>query len=153
MSTLDQRKRWNAYWASCRAIWDQQDALEAQALVELEAQVAAIRAGRRPPIFAAPPPLPPHPPFPEDLRGLRCGARTRGGWPCKRIDINRGAKCKFHGGMSTGPQTPEGKKISARNGDWRRRTEAHGRLRIVGIADPMKGHEKSHAHAAVEPRT
>ena len=34
--------------------------------------------------------------------------------------IVRGLRCKFHGGMSTGPKTPEGKARSAQNGKKRR---------------------------------
>lgn len=47
--------------------------------------------------------------FPELLRGLTCGAKTRAGTPCKRTDLFSSGRCKFHGGMSTGPlkrQTP-----------------------------------------------
>ncbi|MDL2317076.1 hypothetical protein LJC59_08400, partial [Desulfovibrio sp. OttesenSCG-928-A18] len=43
------------------------------------------------------------PPFPEVLRGLTCGARTRKGTPCKLKDLYRSGRCKFHGGLSTGP--------------------------------------------------
>ena len=65
-----------------------------------------------------PPRDPPAPddPFPDVLRGLTCGARTRAGTLCKRIDINRGGRCKYHGGMSTGPRSAEGKAVASRNG-------------------------------------
>ena len=53
---------------------------------------------------------------PPYLRGLTCGARTRAGTLCKRIDINRGGRCKYHGGMSTGPRSAEGKAVASRNG-------------------------------------
>jgi len=36
-----------------------------------------------------------------------CGAKTRKGTPCKCLALKNG-KCKYHGGMSTGPRTPEG---------------------------------------------
>lgn len=55
------------------------------------------------------------PPFPEELRGLTCGAKTRKGTPCKRTDLYRSGRCKFHGGRSTGPKTEAGKQCSARN--------------------------------------
>lgn len=41
-----------------------------------------------------------------------CGARNRKGLPCQCKLLLRGGKCKFHGGMSTGARTPEGKKKS-----------------------------------------
>ncbi len=43
------------------------------------------------------------------LNGLTCGAKTRKGTPCQCKALLRGGKCKFHGGMSTGAKTPEGK--------------------------------------------
>lgn len=55
-------------------------------------------------------------PIPPELYGLACGARTRAGTPCKRRDIYLNCRCKFHGGLSTGPTTPEGKKRAAKNG-------------------------------------
>lgn len=44
----------------------------------------------------------------------RCGAKTRAGTPCKlpRVSPLKN-RCKFHGGMSTGPRTEEGQKRSA----------------------------------------
>jgi hypothetical protein len=37
----------------------------------------------------------------------RCGARTRTGTPC-RAPAMRNGRCRMHGGMSTGPVSPEG---------------------------------------------
>jgi len=37
-----------------------------------------------------------------------CGARTRKGAPCQRTRLMLGGRCRCHGGMSTGPKTPEG---------------------------------------------
>lgn len=56
------------------------------------------------------------PSYPEPCRELRCGARTRRGTPCKRIDLYGSGRCPLHGGLSTGPRTPAGKARSARNG-------------------------------------
>lgn len=47
--------------------------------------------------------------FPDELRGMQCEAMTRAGKPCKRTDINLNGRCKYHGGMSTGARTAEGK--------------------------------------------
>ncbi len=41
-----------------------------------------------------------------------CGAKNRNGLPCQCKLLLRGGKCKFHGGMSTGPKTQDGKKKS-----------------------------------------
>ena len=38
----------------------------------------------------------------------RCGARTRGGCPCRAPAIHGKLRCRMHGGRSTGPRTPEG---------------------------------------------
>jgi hypothetical protein len=51
-----------------------------------------------------------------------CGARTRlDGHPCKRKALTDG-RCPSHGGMSTGPKTPEGlARISqAQKARWQR---------------------------------
>ncbi|MEZ5676466.1 MAG: helix-turn-helix transcriptional regulator [Thalassovita sp.] len=43
------------------------------------------------------------------LRGP-CGAMTRKGTPCRAKAIPGKGRCKFHGGMSTGARTPEGRE-------------------------------------------
>lgn len=60
---------------------------------------------------------PKYEPLPDDLKSLRCGARTRAGTPCKQKAIYINGRCKFHGGLSTGPRTPDGKRRSAMNGN------------------------------------
>ena len=42
-------------------------------------------------------------------RRVQCGANTRKGTPCRNKSEPGKARCKFHGGMSTGPKTPEGR--------------------------------------------
>jgi len=49
-------------------------------------------------------------PFPEDLRDLMCGAKTRKGTPCKITTLHSGMRCRFHGGLSTGAKTRAGKQ-------------------------------------------
>lgn len=39
-----------------------------------------------------------------------CGAKTRSGTPCRCKSEPGKLRCKFHGGMSTGPQTDEGRQ-------------------------------------------
>lgn len=58
----------------------------------------------------------------------RCGAKTRKGTPCQAQGLGRGGRCKNHGGMSTGPRTPEG------------RERAHAALRAW--------HERKHLRSA-----
>lgn len=43
-------------------------------------------------------------PFPDELIGMTCGARTRAGTPCKRRDLYASGRCRLHGGLSTGPR-------------------------------------------------
>lgn len=38
-----------------------------------------------------------------------CGARNRRGEPCACKQLFRSGRCRYHGGLSTGPKTPEGK--------------------------------------------
>ena len=38
-----------------------------------------------------------------------CGARKKTGERCRCKSLHRGNKCKWHGGLSTGARTPEGK--------------------------------------------
>ena len=52
-------------------------------------------------------------PFPDALRGLTCGARTRAGTPCKRRDLYLSGRCRLHGGLSTGPK---GNRLTPREG-------------------------------------
>ena len=44
----------------------------------------------------------------------RCGAMTRKGTPCRCKGMKNG-RCRLHGGMSTGPRTPEGRLRALRN--------------------------------------
>ena len=41
---------------------------------------------------------------------VRCGAKTRKGTPCRLLSEAGRRRCKFHGGMSTGPRTLEGRE-------------------------------------------
>ncbi|UGV31688.1 hypothetical protein LO767_04095 [Halopseudomonas aestusnigri] len=44
-------------------------------------------------------------PYPSELDGLTCGAKTRAGTPCKRRDLYLSGRCRLHGGLSTGPKS------------------------------------------------
>ena len=54
-----------------------------------------------------------------------CGARTRKGTPCRAKALPGKRRCKFHGGMSTGPKTPEGREriAEAQRRRWAKRAE------------------------------
>ena len=68
-----------------------------------EALGHTVPGWREPPV-----PLPQPTKTPPRPQGI-CGARTRQGTPCPCQPSGRGGRCKYHGGMSTGPRTPEGK--------------------------------------------
>lgn len=57
----------------------------------------------------------------------KCGAKTRRGTPCqapaywpKGEPAPRNGRCRMHGGLSTGPRTPEGKAAIAASNRRRR---------------------------------
>ncbi|WP_306292482.1 HGGxSTG domain-containing protein [Solemya velum gill symbiont] len=64
-------------------------------------------------------PVPDLPDYPPEFSDLTCGAKTRAGHPCKQKILYSSGRCRYHGGLSTGPKTEEGKAKSVRN--WRRR--------------------------------
>lgn len=47
--------------------------------------------------------------FGPDWPGRRCGAKTRSGTPCKKAAMKGRARCRNHGGKSTGPRTEAGR--------------------------------------------
>ena len=51
-----------------------------------------------------------------------CGAKTRSGEPCSKFPIKGKRRCRLHGGLSTGPRTPEGRARIARA------NQRHGRF-------------------------
>lgn len=55
------------------------------------------------------------PSFPRYLRGLACGATKKNGEPCRMTTLGANGRCKFHGGASTGPRTPEGRARALEN--------------------------------------
>jgi len=62
----------------------------------------------------------------DEPRAL-CGARTRSGVPCNGWAMPNG-RCRLHGGLSTGPRTPEGLERS-RKARWK-----HGNRSKAAIA-------------------
>lgn len=92
MSPDEKRRRWRKYVDECERVY----------------QVWAAGG------FSYP--APERPVLPSELIGLCCGAKTRAGTPCRLSSIYRNGRCKFHGGLSTGPVTVEGRAKSALNG-------------------------------------
>lgn len=65
-----------------------------------------------------PPPLvlPDYPEFPPECVGMICGAKAKSsGRPCKSTQIHKNGRCKFHGGLSTGPKSTQGKLTALEN--------------------------------------
>ncbi len=91
----DLRKKWRAYYDACDRISEAHKTM-------LDASENCI-------------PRPRFLPFPDALRGLTCGAKTRAGTPCKQKSLYRSGRCKLHGGMSTGPTSDEGRRIVSQN--------------------------------------
>lgn len=101
ISTPGQRKRYKAYWIEHQRIFEEWSARS----------------------YCYPRPI--FPEMPADLIDLRCGAKTRAGTPCKLNSLYENGRCKFHGGLSTGATTKEGKAKVAKNGfkvGWRKQT-------------------------------
>ncbi|MBO9100336.1 MULTISPECIES: helix-turn-helix domain-containing protein [unclassified Rhizobium] len=55
-------------------------------------------------------------------RRVACGAKTRKATACRNMSEPGKARCKFHGGMSTGARTPEGigRIVEAQRRRWSR---------------------------------
>ena len=49
------------------------------------------------------------------MRRVHCGARKRDGAMCRGMAEPGANRCRFHGGRSTGPTTPEGRKRALAN--------------------------------------
>ncbi len=63
--------------------------------------------------------------IPKRLRPL-CGARTRAGGTCQARAVFGRARCRRHGGLSTGPKTPEGRARIAESNRRRARRRENG---------------------------
>jgi hypothetical protein len=59
-----------------------------------------------------------------------CLAKTRSGAPCQKNPIANRTRCRLHGGLSTGPRTPEGKaRCVAAHWKHGRRSKAYVEIR------------------------
>jgi hypothetical protein len=112
------RKRWKAHWRK---------------VDEIRAQARA--RGLLPGQYSTPR-------LPDELREMSCGAKTRAGTACKLRDLYSNGRCKFHGGLATGPTSEAGRDQARINGKKggrpRKATEpeseahAHGKDQVRG---------------------
>ena len=66
----------------------------------------------------------------SDWQEQRCGAKTHSGTECRKPPLNGKIRCRLHGGLSTGPKTPEGKaRIAAAHWKHGRRSKAYVQTR------------------------
>jgi len=70
-----------------------------------------------------------------------CGAKTRKGTPCQCKPLRNG-RCKFHGGMSTGPRTREG-RANISTAQKRRWAKLHKELDYLKNARAREGERKT----------
>lgn len=69
-----------------------------------------------------------------------CGAKNRKGLPCQSLQTYKNGRCKFHGGLSTGPKTPEGMaRTLAGLRSWR-----ESQKRIAEAARSLQPPEEKH---------
>lgn len=70
---------------------------------------------------------------------LKCGAKgKRTGKPCPQLGIFSNGRCRWHGGLSTGPKTDAGKLRSAKNGA-RRKSSSVDAVGTAANPGPMVG--------------
>ena len=106
----DLRDKWRQYWSEFSRIQSHWENL--MEIYESEWDVGDSEWSESPIIFDSPG-------LTLELADLRCGAKTRVASPCKRRDLHPNGRCKLHGGLSTGPITVGGKRISSEN--WKAR--------------------------------
>ena len=74
--------------------------------------------------------------FGANYPGPICEARTRKGSSCQKPPLKGKSRCRLHGGLSTGPKTPEGKaRIAAAHWKHGRRSKAFTEARKQIWAD------------------
>lgn len=79
-----------------------------------------------------------------------CGAKTRAGTPCKQKTIYWNGRCKFHGGLATGPSTEAGKEQCRINGRKGGRPRKAGPVEAEALI--MKG-DRLLSDAAISEKT
>lgn len=86
-------------------------------------------------------------------RRVICGAKTRKGGQCRNKSEPGKRRCKFHGGKSTGPKTPEGKALiaEAQRRRWAR-VKAAGSVEQISSRFPAKPGDDPTRDAACRPK-
>lgn len=76
-----------------------------------------------------------------------CGAKTRAGTPCRQKTIYWNGRCKFHGGLATGPTSDAGKEQSRINGrkGGRPRKDGDGKTQVI---EPLQNTAIPDAHVS-----
>jgi hypothetical protein len=83
-----------------------------------------------------------------------CGAKNRRGEPCRLTIVPGKRRCRFHGGLSTGPKTVEGKArvAAAQRRRWARQRGEHIRTERLRLISPIRiGPDDICALAAEDP--
>jgi hypothetical protein len=91
---------------------------------------------------------------------------------CKRPPVPGRTRCRLHGGLSTGPRTPEGKKVVGenrarlnrqlhtgnphkRNGKWTKSAKAQRKaitMRVLSAVEKRNGQGKGHIFSEIRRR-
>lgn len=112
MNSPELRRKLRAFWLE----WDRVAALRRQIVEATRADEEARFEFFRVHGYAPPVRFPAYPEFPPECECMTCGAKAKStGEPCKSERIYRNGRCKFHGGLSTGPKSADGKSTSLGN--------------------------------------
>lgn len=112
MSSPELRRQLKAWYKECERVDTLRKYLAHSEEMAERRALFFIDTGQIPPPLV----LPDYPEFPPECVGMICGAKAKStGEPCKSTQIFRNGRCKFHGGLSTGPKSAEGKLASLGN--------------------------------------
>ena len=111
-SSPEQRRRLKAWYKECDRVDTLRKYLAHSEEIAERRALFFIDTGQIPPPMV----LPDYPEFPPECEGMTCGAKAKSsGQPCKSKEIHKNGRCKFHGGLSTGPKSTEGKLAALEN--------------------------------------
>ncbi len=111
-SSPEQRRRLKAWYKECDRVDTLRKYLAHSEEIAERRALFFIDTGQIPPPMT----LPEYPPFPPECEGMTCGAKAKSsGQPCKSKEIHKNGRCKFHGGLSTGPKSLAGKLAALGN--------------------------------------